>query len=118
MLQFGSNLARRMIAAKAHLWDSAGATRRPRGKRDYADVHGTEYQRFYNILCIAYGHDPKTFADYAQKNILPPLRARRCRIEYRKVEHAFRTLLMPHIDREAMERVRKVEWLRPGDGRP
>ena len=118
LLHFGRDLARRMIAAKAHLWDAAGSRRRPRIKGDYADTHGTEYQRFYNILCIAYGHDPATFADYVTKKILPSARAARCRTEYRKMEHAFQTLLMPHIDREAMERVRKVEWLRPGDGRP
>lgn len=117
MLQFGTGVARRLIAAKAHLWDSAGSKRRPRGKRDYADTHGTEYQRFYNILCIAYGHDPKTFADYVQSNILPPARAARCRSEYAKVLRAFRTLILPHIDRETMEQVRRVEWLRPSDGK-
>jgi hypothetical protein len=81
-------------------------------------VHGTEYQRFYNILCIAYGHDPANFEDYVQKNILPAGRARRCRVEYRKIERAFRALLLPHIDRAVMERVRQVEWVRPEDGRP
>ena len=118
LLHFGRDLARRMIAAKAHLWDAAGSRRRPLIKNDYADTHGTEYQRFYNILCIAYGHDPDAFRDYVTNRILPKGRAARCRTEYRKMEHAFRTLLMPHIDKEAMERVRKVEWLRPGDGAP
>ena len=118
MVQFGKNVARRTIAGKAHLWDHAGSKRPPRTKRAYADVHGTEYQRFYNILCIAYGHDPENFEDYVKKNILPAGRARRCRIEYRKIERAFRTLLLPHIDRAAMERVRQVEWVRPEDGRP
>ena len=33
-------------------------------------------------------------------------------------EHAFRTLLLPHIDKAAMERIRQVEWVRPDDGRP
>ncbi len=118
MVQFGKNVARRTIAGKAHLWDHAGSKRPPRTKRAYADVHGTEYQRFYNILCIAYGHDPANFEDYVQKNILPAGRARRCRIEYRKIERAFRMLLLPHIDHAVMERVREVEWVRPEDGRP
>jgi len=118
MVQFGKNVARRVIAGKAHLWDHAGSKQPPRSKRAYADTHGTEYQRFYNILCIAYGQDPENFEDYVKKNILPAGRARRCRVEYRKIEHAFRTLLLPHIDKAAMERIRQVEWVRPDDGRP
>ena len=119
MLQFGKDVARRLIAGKAHLWQSAAAERkRPRGNRDYADVHGTEYQRFYNILCLAYGHDPQTFRDYVKTNILPAARARRCRTEHARAQRAFRALLLPHIDRALMEQVRQIEWLRPDDGRP
>jgi hypothetical protein len=117
MLQFGRNIARRVIGGRAHLFDQAGLKRSAHNKRDHAAIHATHHQRFYNILCLAYGHDPKNFEDYVQKNILPPSRARRCRAEYLKVERAFRTLLVPHIDRELMEKVRKIDWLRPDDGR-
>lgn len=118
MVQFGKNVARRTIAGKAHLWDFAGSKRPTTTKRSYADVHGTDYQRFYNVLCMAYGHDPANFDDFVKQNILPAARARRCRLEYRKVEYAFRKLIMPHIDRTAMERIRRVEWVRPEDGQP
>ena len=31
---------------------------------NYASVHGLPQQRFYNLLCLAYGADfPATFAD-------------------------------------------------------
>ncbi len=34
---------------------------------DFADVKSTEAQRFYNYLCIAYGSDPESFADFVQR---------------------------------------------------
>ena len=37
-------------------------------RRSFSDEHGTAEQRFYNILCIAYGSDPGTFASAADPN--------------------------------------------------
>jgi hypothetical protein len=31
--------------------------------QDAIDVHGTPAQRFYNLLCIAYGADAQLFGD-------------------------------------------------------
>jgi hypothetical protein len=116
MLQFGKNVARRTLAGVAHLHGFEAATHMP-SKDDFADTHGTPAQRFYNTLCMAYGGDPQTFGDYVDKGILPRHRANRCVSEYRQVARAFNKLLLPYVDLELMEKVRKVEWLRPEDGR-
>jgi hypothetical protein len=41
----------------------------------FADVHGAPVQRFYNLLCMAYGADPQTFGDLVGKGYLPESRA-------------------------------------------
>ena len=33
----------------------------------FADEHGTPSQRFFNVLCLAYGADPKLFDDFVTK---------------------------------------------------
>jgi hypothetical protein len=64
----------------------------------HADVHGTAAQRLYNMLCVAYGSDKELFADAVEKGFLPPERAEYCEDEYRQIDHAYRTLIAPHVD--------------------
>ena len=60
---------------------------RPRWRADttpltmtrFADVHGTPAQRFYNVLCIAYGADAQLFGDMVAKGYLPKERAEDCK---------------------------------------
>ena len=60
MLQFGKEYARRLILASAYQY-KAGlvSTQVPLAK--YAGVHGFPAQRFFNVLCIAYGADKNCF---------------------------------------------------------
>ena len=116
MMQFGKNVARRTLTGVAHLYGFEAATQKWT-RDDFADTHGNPAQRFFNTLCIAYGGDPETFNDFVDKGILPRRRANRCVWEYRQIARAFNKLLMPYVDLELMEKVRKVEWLRPDDGR-
>jgi hypothetical protein len=44
----------------------------------FADERGLPAQRFYDVLCIAYGADPKLFADLVDKEYLPKERAKGC----------------------------------------
>jgi DNA invertase Pin-like site-specific DNA recombinase len=39
-------------------------------------------QRYYNLLCLAYGEDPRQFADLVEKKYLPESRAQGCVDEY------------------------------------
>jgi hypothetical protein len=81
--------------------------------RDFADEHGLPAQRFFNLLCIAYGAHPELFADIAKKQFLPPARAEGCADEYEQVAHAVQKLMHPHIDRRQVARVKAQKWLRP-----
>lgn len=61
------------------------------------DEHSLGRQRFYNIICLLYGQDPKTHKDLVKQNILPNERAQRCPSEYQRAEKAWGTLLSPHM---------------------
>ena len=61
--------------------------------KDFASVHGTPAQRLFNLLCLAYGSDPKTFAGIREMDLLPKDRADGCEGEYRQVDHAIRKLI-------------------------
>ena len=64
----------------------------------FADEHGTPAQRFYNLLCIAYGAEADLFADVVKEGYLPKDRAEGCKGEYWQVRKAFQRLISPHID--------------------
>ncbi len=80
-------------------------------RQQFADEHGTPAQRFYNLLCIAYGADPSLFADLVEKQYLPSKRAEGCAEEYRQVATAFNILIAPHLDQETAKTVMNRSWL-------
>jgi hypothetical protein len=41
----------------------------------YSSVHGLPEQRFYNLVCLAYGANPREFADVVENGYLPKDRA-------------------------------------------
>lgn len=116
LLQFGNEAARRTISGAALLFRQMATEQQP-GSADYAAVHGLPAQRFVNVLCIAYGAEPKLFADFVKQGFLPVHRIGFCRWEYRQILHAFKTLISPHVDPVLQEKVRGRQWLRPDDGR-
>jgi hypothetical protein len=67
----------------------------PPATTDLADEHGTPAQRFYNLLCIAHGAEPRLFQDVVDKGYLPKDRADGCDEEYAQVQKAFRHLIEP-----------------------
>jgi hypothetical protein len=75
-------------------------------------------QRFYNLLCIAYGADPTTFAHVVEEKYLPEGRARDCKREYDEVAFAFNKLLGPHLDQELVKQTLNKEWLPPESPKP
>ena len=61
---------------------------------DLADPHPLDGQRYYNLLCLAYGSHPADHAEAAGgDDVLPPDRAEECEREYQQVAHAVRELL-------------------------
>ena len=79
----------------------------------FSDVHGAPAQRFFNLICLAYGANPTVFADVVDKGYLPKDRARGCRGEYDQVAYAFRDLIEPHVDQKLKRQVLDQTWLPP-----
>lgn len=114
MLQLGKVEARRLIGGVAYAYktEAEAATAPPR-MTQFANVHGTPAQRFYNVLCIAYGADKQLFGDIVEKGYLPKERAEDCKDEYRQVAYAYGKLIGPHVDRGRAKKVFDRSWLRP-----
>jgi hypothetical protein len=112
MLQFGKGEARRLIAGAAYSYRNfvqSSASIVP--LQAYSELHGLPAQRFFNLLCMAYGADPKVFADVVEKGFLPQSRAADCRREYNQVAFAFQQLILPHVDRQLARQVLDRAWL-------
>lgn len=112
MLRLGSDQARRLILGAAyyfrkHLQDQSVTTQ----LKAFSDAHSRPQQRFYNLLCMAYGANSAMFAELVAKDYLPKQRAMGCQREYRRVGNSFQTLIGPHIDPEAAKSVLDEAWL-------
>jgi hypothetical protein len=111
LLQFAESDARRLIYGVAYSYNIDAA--KPSTKKNpFADEHGLPAQRFYNVLCMAYGADSKLFADVVEKQYLPSERAEGCADEYDQVIRALNKLIGPYIDQTRAKRVRAKQWVR------
>jgi len=122
MLHFGKDQARRWIEGAAY---SAEEFMTNFGPMDnYASVHGLPQQRFYNLLCLAYGADPALFADVANammskmdKGVLPKRRADNCEYEFQTFDRAFKAQIRPYLDLQMARSVMDTGWFpEPGTG--
>jgi len=112
ILHLGSDDAKRLIMGAAYGY-------RPYIENPTVNVplkafsaeHNPPPQRFYNLLCIAYGAHPQLFAEVVTNKLLPEQRAPRCRLEYGEVNYAFQKTVRPHVDQEIAKRVMQHEWL-------
>jgi hypothetical protein len=117
MLKMEKDEARRLIMGTAYQYENdaqSSTVSMPRHK--FADAHGTPLQRYFNVLCIAYGADKELFADFVAKGFLPKERAESCEDEYNQVEFAFDRLITPSIDQELASTLHR-RWLLPVDTR-
>jgi hypothetical protein len=128
MLQFGTDVARRTLNGAAYFFEASGRTWTG---SDFSDVKGTEAQRFYNYLCVAYGGDRQAFKDFVAQggnrssaggapasrvDLLPVRRAERCPREFNDLRYAFEETIMPHVNAAMLKEVLGRSWLRPDDG--
>ncbi len=111
LLQFDESDARRLIYGVAYSYN-IDASKPSMKKTPFADEHGLPAQRFYNVLCMAYGADSKLFADVVDKKYLPRERAEGCADEYDQVIRALNKLIGPYIDQALAKQVRARQWLR------
>jgi hypothetical protein len=117
MLHFGKEEARRLIMGAAYsykLYMEAPQVTVP--LKAFSDVHGAPVQRFYNLLCLAYGADPALFAEAT--NYLPKERAKDCKHEFNEARFAFHTLIGPHLDEQLAKQVMDSTWLPKVNGGP
>jgi len=103
--QIGGEFAERMLRAAAFMYDTDSA-RKP-GEDDFADVHGLDRQRFYNVLCLAWGSDPKRYAFAKDLGKLPDDRAEGCADEYQQVRYAVQALIRKNVDQKQVESIRQ-----------
>ena len=118
MLRFEKADARRLILGSAYQYKgdlAAPTVTMPRQK--FADEHGTPVQRFYNLLCMAYGADPKLFADVVTKDFLPKDRSEGCEDEYNQVDFAMQKLIGPSVDWRLARKLHR-QWLPPVTTKP
>src|SRR5215510_4784133 len=104
-IQIGGDFAERMLRSAAFMYDQDSA-RKP-GEDDFADVHGLDRQRFYNVLCLAWGSDPKRYAFAKELGKLADERAEGCVDEFHQVRFAVQTLIRKNVDPKEVERIRQ-----------
>jgi hypothetical protein len=113
MLHFDEDDARKAVWGVAFNYTNDAKEDMTEGMTNYASEHGLPLQRYYNLLCLAYGGFPTTFMKFMDPTVLPSARATRCAGEFRKVKHAMNKLIMPHIDEKLAAKVKmRQSWRR------
>jgi len=115
MLQFGGERARRLIKGAAYGYNEYIKNYKDNPKvtlplAAFSSDHATPEERFYNLLCTAYGYDDKLFSPVVQEDHLPQSRAKKCKFEYDDLKFAFRQVFGPHVDYEKVRKVLATDW--------
>jgi hypothetical protein len=110
LLQFGGERAQRLIWGAAYAYHEYMSKVKDEARvtlsvAAFSSEHGAPEERFYNLVCIAYGFDPKIFDAAVQKDYLPEARAKVCKFEYANLKFAVETMIMPHVDEALRQRV-------------
>lgn len=112
LLRFPPQDAHRLIQGVGFLMasEAKAVMKEPPKPKTFADTHALLAQRHYNLLCMAYGSDPKIFANTVLLGRLPKERAEGCAAEYEALKYAFHKLISPYVDqarrRKALSRIR------------
>jgi len=111
-LQFPDDDARRLIVGSTLVFgaDAQKEQGRAPALADYADRHSLPAKRYFNRLCMAYGKDPKMYADAIARGKLTKSRASHCSYEYAYISDAFRRLIGPYIDQDLAKEVKARQW--------
>jgi Putative metallopeptidase len=119
VLQFGKEQARRLILATAYSYKHYILNPTVTAPLvAFSDAHSPPPERFYNLLCLAYGADSELFADFVTKGYLPQGRANGCKREYGELTYAFNKVIIPHLDQHLAHEVLQKAWLPEEKNRP
>jgi hypothetical protein len=77
----------------------------------FSSDHGQPEERFYNMMCMAYGSDAKLYAGVVDKGYLPLLRSRTCKYEFEVLQFGFNREILPHINQKTGDKVLATDWL-------
>jgi hypothetical protein len=61
------------------------------------DDHSLDEQRFFDTICLVYGHDEEKFSYLVDNQTLPEERASVCYQDYERVNRAWQQLLAPYL---------------------
>jgi Putative metallopeptidase len=111
MVHLDNDLTRQTVDGVAFMYWHETLSQDPKLKH-FSDVHSVPAQRYYNLLCLAYGEDPKQFADLVEKKYLPESRAQGCVDEYRQLDYAIRKLIYPYFDQVQLKNVQRKKLLK------
>lgn len=117
MLQFGTEVASTTVLGSAYFLNQL--ERAVRYSPEYlGDIRPTVRQRYYNLLCVAFGSDPVKFANFVPVNRPEQItdlsvdRSERCVRDYPVLRYAFsEAILKPYVDPQLLERVLATKWL-------
>ena len=123
LLQFGKGQAREFVGGAVYGFSELvnEYKKNPELKKrleKYSGVHGLPEQRFYNLLCLAYGANSTEFADVVDKGYLPKSRADNCEYEFQTFQSAWRREIKPHIDLNMAKAVLDTTWLPQSSAQP
>jgi hypothetical protein len=119
MLQFGKDQARGLIIGAAYSYKKYLQNPNVTAPLTaFSDAHSPPAERFYNLLCMAYGANSQLFSDFVQEGYLPKARATGCQREYGEVAYAFYKLILPHLDKDIAKSVLQKSWLPDEKVRP
>jgi len=68
-------------------------------EKDYSDPHSLDEQRYYNTICLVYGHRPERYEYLIRNGSLRVERAFECEEDYARLNKSWQTLLAPHLVR-------------------
>ena len=116
MLHLGKENARGLIGGAAYAYH--GYIKDYKDKPDvrvplvaFSSNHGSPEERYYNLMCIAYGADPVLFADVVETEMLPKTRARGCNYEFKTLRHAVLREIRPHLDWPMAQEIWNMRWI-------
>jgi len=112
MLKLDKDIALRTVTGVAYMYGREARSENIKFER-FAEMHGLNAQRLYNLLCMAYGSDSKLFLDVVEKGWLPRSRAEGCADEYMQIEYAAEKLLGLYVDEAAEKKTDRKKLLRP-----
>jgi hypothetical protein len=116
MLQFRED-GRRLVSGAAYSYHHILVEDRQQDSKAtlrlaaFSSNHSQPEERYFNLLCMAYGSDAKRYGDLVEKGWLPQSRAKDCKYEFDVMNFAFHRAVTPHIDQERARQVLDTNWL-------